>query len=51
VRFRMQADAAGASAPVRQCLALDPPQDVLGLVQGLKQEIDGAVAGSTTTAP
>jgi len=50
VRFRMLADAAGASAPVRQCLALDPPQDVLGLVQGLKQEIDGAVAGSTTTA-
>ncbi len=50
VRFRMFADAAGASAPVQQCLALNPPQEVLGLVQGLKQEIDAA-AGSTTTAP
>jgi hypothetical protein len=51
VRFRMFADAAGASAPVQQCLALNPPQEVLGLVQGLKQEIDAAVGGSTTTAP
>jgi hypothetical protein len=51
VRFRMFSDAAGASAPVQQCLALNPPQEVLGLVQGLKQEIDAAVAGSTTTAP
>jgi len=51
IRFRMFSDAAGASAPVQQCLALNPPQEVLGLVQGLKQEIDGAVAGSTTTTP
>jgi hypothetical protein len=50
VRFRMFNDAIGASAPVQQCLALNPPQEVLGLVQGLKQEIDAA-AGSTTTAP
>jgi tetratricopeptide (TPR) repeat protein len=51
VRFRMFGDAAGASAPVQQCLALNPPQEVVGLVQGLKQEIDAAVGGSTTTAP
>ena len=50
VRFRMFNDAAGASAPVQQCLALNPPQEVLGLVQGLKDEIDAAAA-STTTAP
>ncbi len=50
VRFRMFGDAAGASAPVQQCLALNPPQVVLGLVQGLKDEIDAA-AGSSTTAP
>jgi len=51
IRFRMFSDAAGASAPVAQCLALNPPQEVLGLVEGLKQEIDAAVAGSATTAP
>jgi len=51
VRFRLFADAAGASGPVNQCLALNPPQDVLGLVQGLKQQIDAAAGGSTTTAP
>ena len=48
VRFRMFNDATGASAPVQQCLALNPPQEVLGLVQGLKDEIDAAVASSTT---
>ena len=51
VRFRMLNDAAGASGPVATCLALNPPSDVLGLVQGLKAEIDAAAAGSTTTAP
>jgi hypothetical protein len=51
VRFRLFVDAAGASGPVNQCLALNPPQDVLGLVQGLKQQIDAAAGGSTTTAP
>jgi tetratricopeptide (TPR) repeat protein len=51
IRFRMFSDAAGASAPVQQCLALNPPQEVVGLVQGLKQEIDAAVTGSTTTTP
>jgi hypothetical protein len=50
VRFRMMNDAPGASPAVDRCLALNPPQQVLGLVQGLKQEIDAAVAGSTTTA-
>jgi hypothetical protein len=49
VRFRMFNDAAGASAPVNRCLTLHPPQEVLGLVQGLKAEIDAAI-GSTTTA-
>jgi hypothetical protein len=51
VRFRIVDDPAGASPAVDQCLALNPPQQVLGLVQGLKQEIDAAVAGSTTTSP
>jgi len=50
VRFRLFNDAVGASAPVQRCLDLNPPQEVLGLVQGLKQEIDAAT-GSTTTAP
>src|SRR3954463_51051 len=43
VRFRLFSDAAGASGPVQQCLALNPPQEVLGLVQGLKAQIDAAV--------
>ncbi|HEY1278286.1 MAG TPA: hypothetical protein VGF22_01345 [Acidimicrobiales bacterium] len=51
VRFRVGNDPAGASSAVNQCLALNPPQQVLGLVQGLKAEIDAAVAGSTTTSP
>jgi hypothetical protein len=51
VRFRIANDAAGASPAVNQCLALNPPQQVLGLVQGLKAEIDAAAAGSTTTSP
>ena len=44
VRFRMFNDAAGASAPVDRCLALNPPQEVVGLVQGLKAEIDAALS-------
>jgi len=51
VRFRIGNDPPGASSAVNQCLALNPPQQVLGLVQGLKVEIDAAVAGSTTTSP
>jgi len=51
VRFRVGNDPAAASSAVNQCLALNPPQQVLGLVQGLKAEIDAAVAGSTTTSP
>jgi hypothetical protein len=51
VRFRLHGDAAGASAAVNRCLALNPPQQVLGLVQNLKSEIDAAVAGSSTTSP
>jgi len=51
VRFRVGNDPAGASSAVNQCLALNPPQQVLGLVQGLKAEIDAALAGSTTTSP
>jgi hypothetical protein len=51
VRFRVANDPAGAAAAVNQCLALDPPQQVLGLVQNLKQEIDAALDGSATTRP
>src|SRR5262249_32665761 len=51
VRLRLHGDAAGASTAVDRCLALNPPQLVLGLVQNLKSEIDAAVAGSSTTSP
>jgi tetratricopeptide (TPR) repeat protein len=51
VRFRVGNDPAAAATAVNQCLALNPPQQVLGLVQGLKAEIDAALAGSTTTSP
>jgi hypothetical protein len=51
VRFRVGNDPASASSAVNKCLALNPPQQVLGLVQGLKAEIDAALAGSTTTSP
>jgi hypothetical protein len=51
VRFRLLNDAPGASAPVDRCMALNPPQQVLGLVQGLKAEIEAATSGSTTTSP
>jgi predicted anti-sigma-YlaC factor YlaD len=52
VRFRMYNDAAGALPPVKQCLALNPPSEVAGLVQGLQQQITAALGGSaTTTAP
>ena len=51
VRFRVGNDPAAALSAVNQCLALNPPQQVLGLVQGLKAEIDAALAGSATTSP
>jgi hypothetical protein len=55
-RFDFYNDAAGAKAPIDTCLAANPPQVVLALVQGLKDQIYAAlasgttVAGSTTTA-
>jgi hypothetical protein len=51
VQFRLLNNPAAATAAVDQCLALNPPSEVLGLVQGLKQEIAAAGSGSTTTAP
>jgi hypothetical protein len=49
VRFRLYNDAAGAAPAVDQCLALNPPSEVAGLVQGLQQEITAAIGGATTT--
>jgi hypothetical protein len=47
IRFRMYNDAAGAAPAVNQCLALSPPAEVAGLVQGLQQEITAALGGPT----
>jgi hypothetical protein len=52
IEFRYRSDAAAAKQPVDTCLAANPPQEVRGLVEGLKNEIDAALAGgATTTAP
>ena len=51
IEFRYRGDAAAAKAPVDVCLAADPPQAVRGLVEGLKAEIDAALAGGVTTVP
>lgn len=48
-RFRFYGDAAGAKEPVDACLAAQPPQVVLGLVQNLQAEVDAALATTTTT--
>lgn len=56
IEFRYRGDAAAAKGPVDVCLAANPPQVVKALVEGLKAEIDAALAqagGSSpgTTAP
>jgi hypothetical protein len=59
VRFRFLADAATARTALDQCAALHPPAEITGLVQGLSEEIDAALAGgappttasATTAAP
>jgi hypothetical protein len=48
VRFRLYNDAAGAAPAVNQCLALKPPSEVAGLVQGLQQEITAALGSPTS---
>jgi len=52
VRFRFLQDAATARTTLDKCVALHPPAEVTGLVQGLSDEIDAAVAGGgpATTA-
>jgi len=52
VRFRFLEDAATARTALDQCAALHPPAEVTGLVQGLSEEIDTALAGGApaTTA-
>jgi hypothetical protein len=54
-RFRFYGDAAGAKPAVDRCVAANPPQVVLGLVEGLQADINAALAGGgsssgTTTA-
>ena len=52
VRFRFLKDAATARTTLDQCVALHPPAEVTGLVEGLSEEIDAALAGGApaTTA-
>ena len=52
MRFRFLKDAATARTALDQCAALHPPAEVTGLVEGLSEEIDAALAGGTpaTTA-
>jgi hypothetical protein len=51
VRFRDANDPKTAKPAVDRCLALNPPADVVGLVQGMQGEINAALAkaASTTT--
>ena len=54
VHFRFLDDAATAQPAIERCLALDPPTQVAGLVEGLAAEIETALASgptTTTTAP
>jgi hypothetical protein len=51
IQFRYRGDAAAAKGPVETCLAADPPQAVRGLVEGLRAEIDAALAGGASTVP
>jgi hypothetical protein len=50
VRFRFLNDAAAARTALHECAALHPPAEVSGLVQGLSEEIDAALAGGAATA-
>jgi tetratricopeptide (TPR) repeat protein len=50
-RFRFYGDAAGAKPAVDTCLASNPPQVVLGLVENLKAEIDAALGTASSAVP
>ena len=50
IEFRYRSDAAAAQQPVATCLAANPPQEVRGLVEGLKNEIEAALAGGAATS-
>jgi tetratricopeptide (TPR) repeat protein len=51
VQFRFLGDAAAAQPALEQCVALDPPSEVAGQVQGLAEDIEAALAsGATTTS-
>jgi tetratricopeptide (TPR) repeat protein len=49
VLFRFLDDAAAAQPALEQCVALDPPAEVAGQVQGLAADIEAALAGGTST--
>jgi hypothetical protein len=53
VHFRFLGDAATAQPALERCVALDPPAEVAGQVQGLAADIDAALAAgpTTTTTP
>jgi hypothetical protein len=48
VRFRFLSDAATARTALDRCVALHPPAEVAGLVQGLSAEIDAALGGAAS---
>jgi hypothetical protein len=48
-RFRFYNDANTAKPAIDACLSHNPPQAVAGLVQNLGNEIDAALASTTTT--
>lgn len=51
IEFRYRGDATAAKGPVDVCLAANPPQVVKALVEGLKAEIDAALARAGGSAP
>jgi tetratricopeptide (TPR) repeat protein len=48
VQFRFLGDAVAARPALDQCVALDPPAEVAGQVQGLADDIDAALASDAT---
>jgi tetratricopeptide (TPR) repeat protein len=49
VAFRFLGDAELAQPAVEECLALNPPQDVIGMVQALRDEVAAAVGGGSVS--
>jgi tetratricopeptide (TPR) repeat protein len=50
VQFRFLDDAAAAQPALERCVALDPPAEVAGQVQGLAEDIEAALSSGPTTS-